>query len=265
MNPSTINNISIITICFNNLEEVLNTCRSVDIQTTLPFEHLIIDGSTNDEIKTYFSQTLQPAFRKTFHEKDHGIGDAFNKGIAHAQGNILVMLNAGDTFYDASVLKTVHHTFETHPTIQWLHGKYELQRGGLDVIIGKPHDAAKTYRGMRSICHQTMFVKKSLHEKYGLYNNDRKIGMDYDFLLRIQDEAFQFIDAPMVKFAPGGISSSSYLKALKETRNIYETRRGYSFKLVLWQLRLKFLHGLMQSFIGKTLYKIKVMLKLENL
>lgn len=259
------NQISIITICFNNVEEVLATCQSVDAQRTPPHEHLIIDGSSNEVIKHYFAEHPSPAFRKTFHERDHGIGDAFNKGIVHATGDIIVMLNAGDTLWNENVIEEVHLAFDKNPSIQWLHGKYQLQRGGVDVLIGKPHDPSKTYRGMRSICHQTMFVKKTLYEQYGLYDNNRKIGMDYDFLLRIQDEPFLFLEIPMVKFAPGGISSTHYLKALAETRDIYETRIGFSFKLILWQWRLKLLHVLMQSFMGKTLYKIKVRLKLENL
>ena len=46
MKPS----ISVISICFNNLPELVLTCNSVDKQTRLPDEHLIVDGSTNKEI-----------------------------------------------------------------------------------------------------------------------------------------------------------------------------------------------------------------------
>lgn len=258
-------NISIITICFNNLEETIATCKSVDIQQTKPFEHIIIDGSSNHVIKNYLEQNSQPVYRVWICEPDEGIADAFNKGLHKSTGNIVVMLNSGDTFYDALAITTVVDTFQNNPSIQWVHGKYQLIRGNQKVVIGKPFEKAKLYRGMRSICHQTMFVKKALHEKYGLYNKDEKIGMDYDFLCRIAGEAFIFISTALVKFAPAGVSAVHYLRALKDAKRIYEKYYGKSFMLTLWQIRLKFLYYLLRSPAGNFLYKIKTSLKLENM
>ena len=135
--------ISIITICYNNLQELKDTCESADRQTLLPFEHWIIDGSTNTDIKNYLQTTPQPAYRKWICEPDQGIADAFNKGIARATGDICNMLNAADYYFDAAVLQTVSDAFEAHPAISWLHGKYKLQRGGQWVIIGKPFEKEK--------------------------------------------------------------------------------------------------------------------------
>ena len=80
------NRISVITICFNNLEDVISTCQSVDIQVEKPFEHLIIDGSTSPAIKNYLETNTQPAYRRWISEKDDGISDAFNKGVLNASG-----------------------------------------------------------------------------------------------------------------------------------------------------------------------------------
>jgi hypothetical protein len=138
-------------------------------------------------------------------------------------------------------------------------------RGGESVIIGKPFEKKKLYRGMRSTFHPTMFVKKELFEKYGVFDTSLKIAMDYDFLLRIADEKFLFLNFPLVSFDPGGVSNTKYLDSLKEGRQCYEKYHGKSFKLWIWQLRLKFLYYLLQSPAGKLLYKIKKGLKLENI
>ena len=257
--------ISIITISFNNLTELRETCNSVDIQKQLPFEHIIIDGSTNTDIRNFLQSGSQPVYRKWISEPDDGIADAFNKGLAMAKGDIVVMLNSADTLYEASTLNTVAEFFERDSGLQWIHGKYQLIRGNQKVIIGKPHEKSKLYRGMRSTCHQTMFYKKSLHDKYGLYNTSEKIGMDYDFLCRIADEPFLFTETVLINFAPQGISSANYLPALKDARRIYENHFGKSFMLQLWQLRLKLLHYLLKSPIGNFLYKLKKTLKLENM
>jgi len=42
--------LSVITISFNNLKELQQTCNSVDSQTIPPHEHYIVDGSSNNEI-----------------------------------------------------------------------------------------------------------------------------------------------------------------------------------------------------------------------
>ncbi len=257
--------ISIITISFNNLPELQQTCKSVDIQKQLPFEHVIIDGSTNTAIRDFLESGSQPSYRKWISEPDDGIADAFNKGLKLAKGDIVVMLNSADALYEDTTLKTVTEIFGNNPNLQWIHGKYQLVRGNQHVIIGKPYEKSKLYRGMRSICHQTMFYKKSLHDKYGPYNTSEKIGMDYDFLCRIADEPFLFTENVLINFAPAGISSVNYLLALKDAKGTYEKYYGKSYRLQLWQLRLKLLHYLLTSPIGNFLYSIKKALKLENM
>ena len=257
--------ISIITICFNNLEDLIETCKSVDMQEQRSFEHLIINGSNTPDIKNYSDNNPQPLYRRWIHERDHGISDAFNKGVRNAKGDIVVMLNSGDAFYHKDVISTVTNEFAKDASLRWLHGKYELHRGNIWIIIGKPFTKSKMYRGMRSICHQTMFVKKDLHDKYGLYDTQLKIAMDYDFLLRIANEKFTFLRVPLVKFAPAGTSSVNYAGSLKEIKDTYKKYYGGSLLLELWQLRLKFLHSLLQTRFGKLLFNVKTKLKLENI
>lgn len=257
--------ITVITICFNNLEDVIATCHSVDMQQLKPFEHYIIDGSTKPDIKNYLENNPQPAYRKWICEPDKGIADAFNKGIKNAGGEVLVMLNAGDTFFDETTIAVVTNAFEKDASLQWLHAKYRLLRGNQWVIIGKPFEKNKLYRGMRSICHQTMFIKKELHTKYGLYDTNEKIGMDYDLLCRIADEPFAFIRQVLVNFAPAGASTVNYLQSLKDSKRIYKKYYDSSFMLFIWQIRLKILYYLLRSPIGNFLYKLKTGLKLENM
>ena len=116
----------------------MNTCKSVDEQIVSPFEHLIINGSTNDEIKNYFDHFGTATFRKIFTEKDNGIADAFNKGIQKSTGDIILLLNSGDLLYDKNVIRIVLDKFDVGQNLMWLHGKYRYQRSGIWVTIGKP-------------------------------------------------------------------------------------------------------------------------------
>ncbi|MGI9138892.1 MAG: hypothetical protein ACR2IM_07615, partial [Sediminibacterium sp.] len=65
--------LSVITICFNNLKELQETCNSVDSQSVQPFEHYIIDGSNNKEISEWLNNSPQPIYRKWICERDKGI------------------------------------------------------------------------------------------------------------------------------------------------------------------------------------------------
>lgn len=257
--------LSIITICFNNFQEVLDTCKSVDEQTIPPFEHLVINGSTNNEIEDYFLKNNHVSFRKIFNERDKGIADAFNKGIKKSSGDIILLLNSGDLLYDKNVIKIVSKKFDADQNLMWLHGKYRYQRSGIWVTLGKPFEPQKLYRGMRSLSHQTMYVRKELYDKYGLYDNSFKIAMDFDFVARIRNEKFIFLNEILAINVPGGISSEKYNLSLKEGSQVVKKYLGFSWKNKLWTLRLKILKAIQNiPFLGKLLYKIKVGLGLAN-
>lgn len=257
--------ISVITICFNNLPDLIQTCQSLDDQSVHPEEHLIIDGSANEDILKWLQSAPQPPYRKWIHERDKGISDAFNKGIRNARFNILQFLNSGDIYADNDVMQKVSKAFAGNKDIQWCHGKMKLKRGGSSVIIGKPFDKRKVYRGMRSTFHPTMFVRKELFKKYGDFDTSLTIAMDYDFLIRIANEKFLFIPEPLIIFDPRGVSTTKYIKSLQETRECFERYYGKSFKMNFWQARLKVLHYLLNSPIGTLLYKIKKIFGLENI
>ena len=258
------NGISIITICFNNLPDLQRTCASVDCQDRLPDEHWIINGSTTTDIEQWLATAPQPAYRKWINERDKGIADAFNKGIGKAEFEITQLLNSGDCLASNDVLRAVTEVFDKNISLQWISGDIQLMRGGKKVVVGKPFDKHKVYRGMRSISHPTWFVKKQVYNRVGLYNRDYKIAMDYDMMCRIADEPYAYLNKIISIFDDTGVSSSNYLRSLKENRIVYESHFGFSFQLLLWQFRLKILHYLLQTAVGKWLFILKKKLGLEN-
>ena len=248
--------LSIITICLNNLQELKKTISSVDKQCVAPLEHLIVDGSTNEDILNWYKSIPQPAYRVLIHERDEGISDAFNKGILRSKGSLIHLLHAGDSYYDSLVTKYIVETFEAHPDSGWLHGKYEQERGGASVITGAPYNRKLLYKGMRTIGHPTMVLKREMYDKYGLFKLNKRIAMDYDLLLRIRSEDVLYLNYPLVSFAPGGVSNTQVAKGLRETRESYENIFSYSLKKRLWNLRVLLLHKATDTYLGNYLYKL---------
>ena len=256
--------ITVISICFNNLTDLQKTCLSVDMQTTVPDEHLIINGSSNDDIANWLNNHPQPVYRRWINERDKGIGDAFNKGVLNATHPITHLLHAGDAYASDTVIDTVKQYFNQNPTVAWISGNIQVTRAGAVIVIGKPFDPNKLYRGMRSVAHPTWFVKKEVYERVGYFNNDFKIAMDYDLMCRLSNEPYGYINATITVFDDTGISTTNYLQSLKDNIQIYEHYFGFSLKCRLWQWRLRILHLLLQTQFGKWLFQIKKQFGLEN-
>lgn len=249
--------LSVITISFNNLNELIATCESVDNQTIKPTEHLIIDGSHNDEIVNWLIQNPQPLYRRWIHERDEGISDAFNKGITNARYELTHLLNSGDKYATNIAIETMLAAFNEDPDLMWTHSLYIQHRGDIDVVTGAAFDKNKLWKGMRTVAHQSMFVKKDVYERHGLFNKEYKVAMDYDLLVRIRNEKYVFISSPLIYFSPGGVSSQQYKKGLKEVKRIYQSHMGYSIKQTLWQLRQQLLHRFMETGLGKMWFRWK--------
>lgn len=252
-----IQTISVVTICFNNLEDLQRTCASVDAQTYLPIEHWIINGSTKTDIADWLINTPQPFYRRFLNERDKGIADAFNKGIHRSTGSIIHLLNAGDVYTNENVLGKVAKVFELHPFVQWISGKLRIKRAGHWVEVGTAFRKGKLYRGMRGVFHPTWFVKKEVYNRIGLYDNQYKIAMDYDMLCRIFEERYAFVEKTLVVFDDNGISTNNYLETLKHNIEVYESHFGFSLFCRLWQLRLRTLHYLLGTKLGKWLFRLK--------
>ena len=104
--------ISVITVCFNAQNTIGHTLRSVRDQTLDSIEHIIIDGRSNDgTLKVVESEGNHVAMIVS--ERDKGIYDAMNKGIALATGDIIGFINADDFYASSDVLAAVASAFES--------------------------------------------------------------------------------------------------------------------------------------------------------
>ena len=104
--------LSIVTVSYNAAESIGNTIRSVARQSWTDFEYLFIDGASKDAtVAEIESQREAFASRgipyRVISEPDRGIYDAMNKAIALAEGQWVLMLNAGDLLAEDTVLERV--------------------------------------------------------------------------------------------------------------------------------------------------------------
>ena len=151
---------SIITVNYNNKEGLRNTIESVIHQTYRDFEFIVIDGGSTDGsaevLKEYDSQITY-----WVSEKDKGIYNAMNKGIAKATGDYLNFMNSGDCFYDEGVLSRVAHVESDADFIvgRDYHFNERLQRGHASI---QPPRTTMMHFFVATLDHQSSFIRREL-------------------------------------------------------------------------------------------------------
>jgi len=176
---------SIITPAFNSAATLRDTIESVRSQDYPDWEHIVIDGGSTDA-----TAELLHSFPhlKWVSEKDEGHYDAMNKGIARTSGEFIVILNADDCFRPGA-LRSVADALQKNPGWDALFGDV-LYVDGVGGTIYKREEAGYDYKvllyGLDYICHQTMFVRKNVYERLGVYRQaEFRNSADYEFKLRL--------------------------------------------------------------------------------
>lgn len=226
--------VTVITVCFNAASVIQKTMESVLSQTYPNVEYLLIDGKSGDDTLQRI-ETMLPAFigkgyeAQVTSEKDGGIYDAMNKGIAQATGKWICFMNAGDCFCDAEVLS---RTFVENPEEVVLYGDTIVQKSFGDICM-KPK-TIDTLRRKMPFCHQSVFVPAKELKQHP-FHLEYKIVADYKFFYDyyIKGGKFRYLDFPISCFeAEGGLSSTQALRANREKAlvNGNYTRMGWKFK-----------------------------------
>lgn len=193
--------ISVITISYNAEKEIEKTILSVITQTYNNIEYIIVDGASKDNTISIVNR-YKEKISCIISEPDKGIYDAMNKGVNHATGEWLIMMNAGDVFNDENVLQNVMDHIPEHKT--FLYSDFYIV--GSD---GKKK-LCKTSFKEGHLNHQSIIYKRILHQKHGLYIvTDRLTISDYLFFIRVPVCEVAKIETPIAIYDTNGISNQS--------------------------------------------------------
>lgn len=170
--------VSIITVCLNATDTIDATIKSVQNQNFKDFEYIVVDGGSIDGTVALLEKCKQENMLQYKSESDGGIYDAMNKGIKLATGKWIYFLGSDDIFFDNGVLERLFCINEKEAQIIYGNVKY-LHSG---IIYDGPFDHEKI--SLKNICHQAMFVQKSLFEQIGFFKTKYKVSADHEFNLR---------------------------------------------------------------------------------
>lgn len=199
--------LSIITINFNNAVGLQKTIESVVNQDFDNFEYIVIDGGSSDNSKSIIEK-YQSKITYWVSEKDNGIYNAQNKGILKSKGEYCLFLNSGDYLCNTNVLKRI---FSNESVADIIYGNMQIDYGNGKIEFGKmPSKLTFKQMYLDTLWHPVSFIKRSLFETYGLYNEKYKMVADYDFFFNVivmKSVSTQHIDMDISVFNMEGFSS----------------------------------------------------------
>lgn len=212
--------ISIITVVFNGEKYLEETIQSVINQTYENVEYIIIDGDSNDgtvEIIKKYEYMID----YWISEKDNGIYDAMNKGIALCSGELLGIINADDFYYNENIFKEI---------IDLYNDNFDIYYGNMKIIDQSTKQAMeerftninKLYYGMY-LNHPATFIKLKTYKAFGYFDSiNFRMAADYDIMLRnrINNSKFKYINSFIAYMRDGGESLKNIQLTKKETEEV---------------------------------------------
>ena len=217
--------ISIITVTYNSVSTLKNTLNSLYNQKYKNYEHIIIDGASNDGTIDIINNNKR-SFTNFISEPDAGIYDALNKGINIAKGDVIGILHADDYYYDNNVLSKVSKLF-SNANIDGVYGDLEyIDKSGETIRKWNSCSFKKEllFEGWMPP-HPTLFVKKKIFDEKGGFNINYSISSDYDFIIKIFKEQcynFSYLPSVITKMTIGGESNKSLANIKRKMSEDYK-------------------------------------------
>ncbi|WP_248638275.1 colanic acid biosynthesis glycosyltransferase WcaE [Citrobacter koseri] len=209
--------LSVVTVAFRNYDGVVNTWRSLR-DPSLTFEWIVVDGGSDDGT-AQFLEKLNGEFNLRFvSEKDRGIYDAMNKGIAMAQGRYTLFLNSGDVFHE-DVTDFVRQLGRKNDDAMYI-GDALLDFGEGNKTRRSAKHGWYIYHSLPA-SHQAIFFPTAGLKKHP-YDLQYKVSSDYALAASLYKSGYPFrrIKGLVSEFSMGGVSTSNNLELCRDAKNV---------------------------------------------
>lgn len=283
--------LSIITINYNDATGLQKTLNSTLSQTYTDFEHVIVDGASPDNSVEIIEKYAQVASQRGIKvnwisEKDKGIYNAMNKGIKMVSGEYIEILNAGDILASVDVVEKMYKALEEkkYPeilygnmlkTVDWIHIKRDNCGGNSEYA---PNSFLYFYNG--TLNHDCAYIKRSLFDKFGFYNEEMKICSDWEWYVRaivLGNVEPIYVNIDVTIFDMNGISESGgknkhiIIKEKNEYLNsilpmaVLNDYKNYAFIIFQYQRLKKYKLWTIVYLIERVIFKLeKLLLKVRR-
>lgn len=246
--------VSLILTTYNCKDNLVKTLESIEKQDYPNIEVVIKDGVSVDGTLEVIKQYQQESRHKVIWEskKDTGIYDAMNQGYALSNGDVVVFFN--DLFINDNIIsKMIRKIEEINPATgkEYIGAHADLVYADGEKVIRKWKMGQGTiYQGWMP-GHPTLFLKREIYEKYGLYDSGYKIAADYEFMVRFlkdKENQLAYLPETVISMFYGGTSSgglkSYFISLIESHKALVKNKVPFAWWLVfrrglrvLWQFK----------------------------
>lgn len=206
--------ISIITAVLNG-ERTLSDClNSISLQKDVNVQHIVIDGGSTDYSLTIVNHF--PHIQTVVINAKISLYEALNIGIKKATGEVIGILHCDDIFTSRNTLHKVAQCFENQ-SIDAVYGNLVVvDKDNKSKIIRNWKAGHYDYESLKMGWmppHPTLFVRKSVFQKHGLYNTSLSISSDYELIIRffyLHKIPTKYLNYPLVIMRNGGLSNQTF-------------------------------------------------------
>lgn len=221
--------ISVITVAFNSAKTITGTLNSVASQTYPNIEHIVVDGASTDETLALVRNHSNTDIRLVS-ELDKGIYDAMNKGLALASGEIVGFLNSDDFYANTAVLAIIANAFQD-PAVDACYADlvYVNQANSRVVRYWKSKPFAKgDFSKGWCPSHPTFYLRKSVIERLGFFDQSYKLAADVEFMMRYLEcgqVRAVYLPHVLVRMRLGGATNQSWKNIVHQNKEIFAALR----------------------------------------
>jgi glycosyltransferase involved in cell wall biosynthesis len=179
--------VTVITPVLNRVETIGSCLDSVTRQTYQPLEHIVVDGgSTDGTLELLRGYSPSHDFRWVS-ERDSGMYEAINRGMALARGDVIAYLNSDDFYLPWSVEVAVR---ALRSGVDLVYGDLGILRTHLShqsdgfYMQFYPDFDLRYYSFVGTIAQPTVFWRRSLMERLGPFDTRYRLIGDCEYWLR---------------------------------------------------------------------------------
>ncbi|ELP5730583.1 glycosyltransferase [Vibrio vulnificus] len=243
--------ISVVTVCYNAEKTIRDTLESIKSQKKSDIQYIVVDGGSNDdtlEILGEYSDIIDILLS----EKDKGIYDAMNKGIALASGRYISFLNADDFYGEGALERVATELTASSDTDAMLVDCIFLNESGSESLFKMSLDKPRLHYQI-PFMHPSAFISRRFLSVDNNFDVKYKLAADCDFLQRfLKFNPKISVCNAKVFMRTGGASDTGFFKSRIEYFNI-SIKNGYGY--------IPSTYGLLKSLLFKMLSDLRSKLR----
>jgi len=224
--------LSLISVSYNSAATVADTLESVNAQSFQDLEYVVVDGASKDDTVAIV-QRFGKRVTRLLSEPDHGIYDAYNKGLSLVSGDVIGFINSDDFYSHPDSLAAAMEPFQD-PEVDAVHADLVyVERDSPDRITrhwrSAPITEERLARGYAP-AHPTLFLRRSVYEQWGGFDTSYRLAADFEFMFRIfyrHRVKSVYLPRVLVRMRTGGATGESWQGIYRQNAEILRAMKQH--------------------------------------